>query len=156
MRRILAATVVAIAGCGGNQQQQMPPTDVSVAQAVQRSITEWDDYSGQIEAIESAEIRPRVAGHLRRVHFREGGLVEKGALLFTIDDREYAAAADAARADAARAEARVALASQELKRAEQLIGERAISQGEHCSSSTRRARRWSRASARPPRSARCC
>jgi multidrug efflux system membrane fusion protein len=130
MRRILAATVVAIAGCGGNQQQQMPPTDVSVAQVVQRSITEWDDYSGQIEAIESAEIRPRVAGHLRRVHFQEGGLVEKGALLFTIDDREYAAAADAARADAARAEARVALSKQELQRAERLIGERAISQGE--------------------------
>jgi multidrug efflux system membrane fusion protein len=130
MRRILAATVVAIAGCGGNQQQQMPPTDVSVAQVVQRSITEWDDYSGQIEAIESAEIRPRVAGHLRRVHFHEGGLVEKGALLFTIDDREYAAAADAARADFARAEARVALAKQELLRAEKLIGERAISQGE--------------------------
>jgi len=130
MRRILAATVLAIAGCGGNQQQQMPPTDVSVAQVVQRSITEWDDYSGQIEAIESAEIRPRVAGHLRRVNFHEGGLVEKGALLFTIDDREYAAAADAARADAARAEARVALSKQELKRGERLIGERAISQGE--------------------------
>jgi len=130
MRRILAATFVALAGCGGNQQQHMPPTDVSVAQVVQRSITEWDDYSGQIEAIESAEIRPRVAGHLRRVHFHEGGLVDKGALLFTIDDREYAAAADAARADAARAEARVALARQELQRAEKLIGERAISQGE--------------------------
>jgi multidrug efflux system membrane fusion protein len=64
------------------------------------------------------------------VHFQEGGLVEKGALLFTIDDREFAAAADAARADAARAEARVALSKQELQRAERLIGERAISQGE--------------------------
>lgn len=119
-----------LAACGGNGPQQMPPTDVSVAPVVQKPITEWDDYSGHIEAIESAEIRPRVGGHLRRVHFREGGLVAKGALLFTIDDREYAAAADAARADAARAEARVALAKQELARAETLIAARAVSQGE--------------------------
>jgi multidrug efflux system membrane fusion protein len=130
MRKWTGIAAILLASCGGNGQHQMPPTGVSVAQVVQRSITEWDDYSGQIEAIESAEIRPRVAGHLRRVHFHEGGLVEKGALLFTIDDREYAAAADAARADFARAEARVALAKQELQRAEKLIGERAISQGE--------------------------
>jgi multidrug efflux system membrane fusion protein len=130
MRKLTGIAALLLAACGGNGQHQMPPTDVSVAQVVQRSITEWDDYSGQIEAVESAEIRPRVTGHLRRVHFHEGGLVEKGALLFTIDDREYAAAADAARADAARAEARVALSKQELQRGERLIGERAISQGE--------------------------
>ncbi len=126
----VAAVALAVAACGGNGQQQFPPPEVSVATVVQKPVTEWDDYSGNIEAIESAEIRPRVAGHLRRVHYREGGLVAKGQLLFTIDDREYAAAADAARADAARAEARVALAKQELARAETLIAARAVSQGE--------------------------
>jgi multidrug efflux system membrane fusion protein len=127
---ITASAALLLAACGGNGQQQFPPPDVSVAAVVQKSVTEWDDYSGHIEAIESAEIRPRVSGHLRRVHYREGGLVEKGQLLFTIDDREYAAAADAARADAARAAARIALAKQELARAEQLIAARAVSQGE--------------------------
>jgi multidrug efflux pump subunit AcrA (membrane-fusion protein) len=80
-----------LAACGQDGQQQFPPPDVSVATVVQRSVTEWDDYSGHIEAIEAAEIRPRVTGHLNKVHYREGGLVEKGQLLFTIDDREYAA-----------------------------------------------------------------
>ena len=108
----------------------MPPPDVNVAAVVKKSVTEWDEYSGHIEAIESAEIRPRVAGHLNQVHYKEGGMVEKGQLLFTIDSREYKANADAAGADASRAEARAALAQQELKRAESLIGERAISQGE--------------------------
>jgi len=129
-RTAIAAATLVLAACGGGEQQQFPPPDVSVAAVVQKSVTEWDDYSGHIEAIESAEIRPRVSGHLRRVHYKEGGLVNKGALLFTIDDREYAAAADAARADAVRAEARVALARQELARAEQLIAARAVSQGE--------------------------
>jgi multidrug efflux system membrane fusion protein len=127
---IAAAATILLAACGGNAEQQFPPPDVSVAAVVQKSVTEWDDYSGHIEAIESAEIRPRVSGHLRRVHYKEGGLVRKGQVLFSIDDREYAAAAEAARADAARAAARVALAKQELNRAEALIAARAVSQGE--------------------------
>lgn len=127
---VAALAIAALAGCGSNAQQQMPPTDVSVAAVVQKSVTQWDEYSGHIEAIESAEIRPRVTGHLAGVHYQEGGLVRKGELLFTIDDREYRAEAEAARADAARAEARVTLAKQELARGETLIGARAISQGE--------------------------
>jgi multidrug efflux system membrane fusion protein len=124
------AAVLFVAACGNGEQQQPPPPDVSVAAIVKKSVTEWDEYSGHIEAIESAEIRPRVSGHLHRVHFTEGGMVRKGQLLFTIDDREYRAAADAARADTARAEARVELAKQELARAETLIAARAVSKGE--------------------------
>ncbi|MGH8134904.1 MAG: efflux RND transporter periplasmic adaptor subunit [Steroidobacteraceae bacterium] len=128
---VVAIATLMLAACGGNGDQQgFPPPDVSVARVVQKSITEWDDYSGHVEAVDSAEIRPRVTGHLNKVHYREGGLVEKGQLLFSIDDREYAAAADAARADLARAEARVTLAKQELTRAESLISARAVSQGE--------------------------
>jgi multidrug efflux system membrane fusion protein len=124
------AALSLLAACGGGAQQQMPPPDVNAAAVVKKSVTEWDEYSGHIEAIESAEIRPRVAGHLNAIHYAEGTMVEKGQLLFTIDSREYKASADAAAADASRAEARVELADQELKRAETLIGERAISQGE--------------------------
>lgn len=130
MRKLIGVAAALLAACGGGAQQQMPPPDVNVAAVVKKSVTEWDEYSGHVEAIDSAEIRPRVAGHLNRVHYEEGGMVEKGQLLFTIDSREYEATADAAAADATRAVARVALANQELKRAEELIGERAISQGE--------------------------
>ena len=130
MRKLIGIAAALVAACGGNAQQQMPPPDVNVAAVVKKSVTEWDEYSGHVEAIESAEIRPRVGGHLQGIHYAEGGMVEKGQLLFTIDSREYKAAADAAAADASRAEARVALAEQELKRAETLIGDRAISQGE--------------------------
>lgn len=130
MRRFLTALAIALAGCGGNQQHQMPPPDVNVAAVVQKQVTRWDDYSGRVEAVQAAEIRPRVTGHLEAVNYQEGGLVGKGQLLFTIDSREYGAAAAAAEADASRAEARVRLAQQELQRAEKLIGERAISQGE--------------------------
>ena len=54
MRRIAIALAVVLAGCGGNQQHQMPPPDVNVATVVQKSVTQWDDYSGHIQAIDAA------------------------------------------------------------------------------------------------------
>jgi multidrug efflux system membrane fusion protein len=118
-----------LAACGGGgEQQQFPPPDVSVATVVQKSVTEWDEFTGRVEAVDSVEIRPRVAGHLRGWHFREGGLVRAGDLLFTIDDREYRAEAEAARAAVAGAQAEAQLASQELKRAEELVGRKLIAE----------------------------
>lgn len=124
------AVCLLLAACSQGGPPEFPPPDVSAALVVKRSVTEWDDYSGHIEAFETAEIRPRVAGHLSEMHYREGGLVKKGQLLFTIDDREYRAVADAAHADLVSAEARLTLARQEQARAESLISARAVSQGE--------------------------
>ena len=130
MRKLIGIAAALLAACGGDEQQQMPPTDVNVAAVVKKSVTEWDEYSGHIEAIDSAEIRPRVAGHLNRVHYQEGGMVEKGAAALHDRRPRIQGHRRRRRADATRAEARVALAHQELKRAEELIDERAISQGE--------------------------
>jgi len=125
-----AFSAVALAACGGGGPPEFPPPDVSVATVVQRSVTQWDDFTGRVEAVQSVEIRPRVAGHLTGVHYREGGSVAQGDLLFTIDDREYRALAEAARADLARAAARVSLARQELKRAEELIDRKLVAERE--------------------------
>jgi multidrug efflux system membrane fusion protein len=126
---LAAALALALAGCG-DFNMSMPPTEVSVAPVVAKPVAQWDEFTGRIEAVESAEIRPRVGGTITGVHFAEGGPVAKGALLFTIDDREYRAAVASARADLARAEARRALAATELKRSEALIAARAVSAGE--------------------------
>ena len=126
---ILLLITVGIAACGGggSGDMQFPPAPVSVAEVVQRSVTDWDEFTGRIEAVDYIEIRPRVAGYLDAVHFREGGVVSKGDLLFTIDDREYAAAVSVARANLERAQTRVELAEQEYERSERLIAARAVS-----------------------------
>ena len=108
----------------------MPPVAVSVAEVVSRDVLDWDEFTGRIEAVDTIEIRPRVAGYLDAVHFREGALVEQGAPLFTIDPREYQAAVDSARANLERAQTRLALAEQEFARSEALIDARAISREE--------------------------
>jgi multidrug efflux system membrane fusion protein len=124
---IAAAALAACGGGGGGGPPQMPPPDVNVARVVVQPVTEWDQFSGRIEAIDSVEIRPRVTGFLIGTHFREGGVVAKGDLLFTIDDREYRAAADSVRADVARAQTRAAVARTELSRSEKLAAVKAAS-----------------------------
>jgi len=127
---IAALLVVACGGESGGAEMQMPPTPVSVAQVVVRTTVDWDEFTGRIEAVDAVEIRPRVAGYLEAVHFREGGVVEQGDLLFTIDPREYEAAVAVARANLERAETRILLARQEVERSEMLIEARAISREE--------------------------
>jgi membrane fusion protein, multidrug efflux system len=118
------------AGPDASQGGGPPPADVSVAQVVSREITEWDEFIGRVEAKETIELRPRVGGYLKAVHFEEGGPVKKGQLLFSIDDREYRAAVETAAANVARAQTRVELASGELARSNKLLAARAVSQEE--------------------------
>ena len=84
-----------------------PPPAVSVAVVEPRNAIVWDEFSGRLEAVERVAIRSRVAGTVQEIHFREGALVEKGALLVTIDPAPYAAEVDRLEAQVASAEARV-------------------------------------------------
>ncbi len=123
-------TLVLLAACKPGGPPQFPPPAVNVAEVVAKKITEWDAFEGRITAVENVDIRPRVNGYLSGVHFRDGSEVAKGALLFTVDDREYRAALASARANATRAEARVEVARAEAARSEKLKAVRAVSDEE--------------------------
>jgi multidrug efflux system membrane fusion protein len=101
-----------------------PPVQVSAPLA--KRVTNWDEFTGRFEASEQVEVRARVSGFLDSLHFRDGALVQKGDLLFTIDQRPYKLAVDVARADVARAKAQVELAQNEVERAEGLTQNRTI------------------------------
>ena len=106
------------------------PTQVTVAPVVERSVTEWDDFSGRVQAVEYVEIRPRVAGTIDVIHFKEGQLVKKGDLLFTIDPRPFRAELARAEAQQAQAQAALGLSRTELDRTRRLIEEHAVAQRE--------------------------
>src|SRR5882672_5891228 len=97
------------------------PLSVSVASVLEKSVIEWDDFSGRVEAIERVEIRPRVAGTIDAVHFQEGQLVRKGDPLFTIDPRPYEAEVARAQAQLSAARTQADLSKSELARAEKLV-----------------------------------
>jgi RND family efflux transporter MFP subunit len=133
---LVAAALTAAAllvACGNNADAQGGPPQaapVSVAPAVQRSISDSEEFSGRLEPTEYVELRPRVGGVIERVHFTAGALVTKGQLLFTIDPRPFEA--EVARADSQRAAAvaRAELAKSEVGRAQQLLDSKAVSRQE--------------------------
>lgn len=122
-----------LAGCdtqADNAQQAPPPPEVSVAEVLVQDVRYWDEFTGHVEAVETVELRPRVAGYIERINYTEGQLVDKGDVLFVIDQRPYQAELSRAEADLQRAEASAELARAEAARAEALAQSRAISREE--------------------------
>jgi multidrug efflux system membrane fusion protein len=117
------------ASCARPAAQQAPAADpqVTVAAVLARDVTEWDEFTGRLEAVNTVSIRPRVSGYVSTVRFVEGALVEKGALLFQIDPRPFQAEVDRLRAELERARATVQRARSERQRAERLSAENAMS-----------------------------
>jgi RND family efflux transporter MFP subunit len=109
----------------------MPVPQVSVAAALERDVTEWDEFTGRLEAVESVEVRPRVTGYIESVNFTEGGVVRKGDLLFVIDPRPYRAELSKAEAELQRAIAGSELAATDQARSEKLLGIKAVSREEY-------------------------
>lgn len=103
---------------------------VTVAKPLNQAVTNWDEYTGRLRAIESVEIRARVSGYLDSIHFRDGQIVSEGDLLFIIDPRPYQAALGEAQAQVTAAEVRLELARNDLDRAQRLFESRAISEEE--------------------------
>jgi RND family efflux transporter MFP subunit len=125
----VALTALHLAACSPAQSQGAPqgPPPVSVAPVVQRTLQGNEDFSGRIEAESTVDLRSRVAGTLERVHFKEGQRVAKGALLFTIDAKPFAAEVARAQAQLASTVTAAELAKAERERAEKLLPMQAVS-----------------------------
>ncbi|MBM3880136.1 MAG: efflux RND transporter periplasmic adaptor subunit [Verrucomicrobia bacterium] len=103
---------------------------VTVTNPVAQLVTAWDEFPAWIEAVNTVEIKARVAGYLEEVHFEDGAEVEAGSLLFSLDGRPFEADLARATGERQRAEAACAHAQSELTRAQELRGTAAISDEE--------------------------
>jgi len=138
----LAAALV-IAGAGSTallyghgsrvSAAEAPPAaaEVDAAYVVATTITDFQSYSGRIEAIDKVDIRPLVPGTIVAVHFKDGSFVKKGDPLFTIDPRPYAAEVDRASAQLAAAQARNGYSATDAARAERLLADNAIAKRDY-------------------------
>jgi membrane fusion protein, multidrug efflux system len=130
---ILTMLWLAIQACSRASAQPsgtQPPPKIAVAEVLSRDITEWDEFTGRLEAVNAVAIRPRVSGFVAAVRFEEGTMVRKGDLLFEIDARPFQAEVDRLRAELARANATVERAKSELERGKRLSSEDAMSSEE--------------------------
>ncbi|MDZ7617276.1 MAG: efflux RND transporter periplasmic adaptor subunit [Patescibacteria group bacterium] len=109
----------------------LPPPEVTVATPEVRTVTEDAYYTGKTASTDVVDLRARVQGFLETAPFREGDFVKKDQVLFTIEREQFEAALAAAEAKKQQSEARLKLAEANLVRANQLVGDKAITVEEY-------------------------
>jgi RND family efflux transporter MFP subunit len=121
-----------LAGCDGKPAASSPPPPpaVTVSRPLQKTIVEWDEYTGRFVAVETVEVRARVSGFIDSVHFKEGQIVKQGDLLFIIDPRPYRNAVEQAKAEVERAKARLEIATLDIQRAAPLVRSQTLTERE--------------------------
>lgn len=110
-------------GPGGGPGGGPPAMPVEAAAARSDTVVDAILATGQIEAMQSIDLRPDIEGRLVQIMVREGSPVARGQALFKIDDAEL-------RAQAAQVEAERDLARQSLTRTRDLLSQKASSQSE--------------------------
>ena len=125
-----AAMLLALAGCGQRQQQSTAaaPPPVTVANPVQRTVVDQDEYVGRFVAVDSVDVRARVSGYLTEIHFTDGQMVKKGDLLFVIDHKPFQIVLDQMRANLAQARANLAFTEADLARGQELRQNKTITE----------------------------
>jgi multidrug efflux system membrane fusion protein len=122
--RVVACFLLAVGGgCQGEASPRVAPPEtpaVPVSRPVQREVTDYLDFTGRTDAVQSVDVRPRVTGYLVKLPFKEGADVKEGDLLFEIDPRPYQAQLDQAKAEVNLNEARVRLAKATYERDRQI------------------------------------
>src|SRR5258708_929440 len=101
------------AGCqkASPQSAETQPV-VPISHPVERDVTDYADFTGRTDAVQSVNVVARVTGYLVRMPFEEGAEVKKGQLLFQIDPQPYEAQVRLGEAQLAVNEAQVELAPQ--------------------------------------------
>ncbi|GAB5381322.1 MAG: efflux RND transporter periplasmic adaptor subunit [Aliiglaciecola sp.] len=109
------------------QSPQQAAPQVTVAEVVNQRLTEWDEFTGRIQAPQTVDLRPRVSGYIDFIAFEEGSIVEAGTPLFFIDNRPFKAEVKRLKASLGNAKSQFDLAQKEFKRAKELVSKNAIS-----------------------------
>ena len=101
--------------CGSEAaEDSKPAVPVEASKVVAAPLSEQVTAIGTLLSDEAVTISSEIAGRLKEIHFEEGQPVEKGALLFSLDDSVYRAQLDDA-------SAKLKLAAQTNKRTSTLF-----------------------------------
>ncbi len=126
-RSVMALLFLAFAGCDDKDNAYVapPPPDVAVARPTRQAVTNFLEFTGNTQAVETVELRARVEGFLDQINFEDGSIVRKGQLLFLIDPKPFEAAVREAEAEVAEQRARLDRASIEFARFDRLSKQKA-------------------------------
>lgn len=120
------------AGCGKPPQQSEDKTPkVEVTTPVTGTITDYEDFTGRLDALKTTDIRAHVSGYILKAPFKEGDEVHEGDILFEIDSRTFEADYNQADANLKLAIADSKLQEKNAKRATTLVRSQAMSQEDY-------------------------
>ncbi len=126
---LLAATLLGLsAGCEArNEFVPPPPPKVTVAQPVMQPVRDYVEFTGNTRATATVDLRARVNGYLREINFEDGAIVQKGDVLFVIEQKPFRVALQAAQAQLQKARATLQLEQATYQRTSELVQRRAAS-----------------------------
>jgi multidrug efflux system membrane fusion protein len=134
---ILAAIgAIVLTACSHSRAQPAshaapPPPTVTVATVIARPLHHWDELTGELQAVNTVEVHPRVSGFVDSVQFTEGARVGKGQVLFQIDPRPFEIEIERLSAELKRAQSKLDYATAGHARAERLFAQNAIAREEY-------------------------
>lgn len=128
-RSIFLFSLLFLVACGDkNVYVPPPPPKVTVSQPLSRSVTDYLEFTGNTQAVDTVKLRARVEGYLEKVYFQDGDRVKKGQLLFLIQQNTYEAKLKQAEAEILANKARLEHAQTEFERFTRLVKQKAAAQ----------------------------
>jgi membrane fusion protein (multidrug efflux system) len=116
--------------CKKEAAPEMKPLEISVTEVLQQDVRLESEYTGQTFGESDIQINPRVDGVIESLNFKEGSIVTKGQLLYTIDPLPFQAKVHEAEGALAESQAKLAKAKSDLDMIEPLAKMNAVSQRE--------------------------
>jgi len=129
----MASIGLALSGCNqAPARVEPPPPKVSVQHPEVRKLVDYDQYNGWLRASDrdTVDIRARVRGHLDKINFTDGDIVQKDQVLFELDPRPFEAEVGRARDQVKIFEAQHVAAEREEKRFKELVAKGGASQSQ--------------------------
>ena len=104
---------------------------MKVVKVETKTMPNWGEFIGQINAVETVDVRARVAGFLLEKKFKEGAHVKKDALLFIIDPKPFQEDLKQAQSGLEYNQALAAKAKKDFERFKKLYNENVVSRDEY-------------------------
>jgi membrane fusion protein (multidrug efflux system) len=116
--------------CKKEVAPEAKPLEISVVKVLQQDVRLESEFTGQTFGQSDIQINPRVDGVIESLNFKEGGLVHKGQLLYTIDPLPFQEKVHQAEANLAEMQARLAKTKSDYDMMVPLAKMNAVSQRE--------------------------
>jgi len=127
----IAFLLLGIVSCKEQKQveEQVAP-EVMTVSVIQKTVPVYGEYVGETYGKADVAINAQIEGTIVGIHFTEGNYVQKGQLLYTLDDETLKNKYSQAEARYAQANTMMVRAKSDLERVEPLAAMKALSQRE--------------------------